>query len=97
MTDEAVMAMADRIEAQAAEIERLAEDKRWIIDERDRTFAMMLSRAEEAEAEIERLLGDLAKAMQFTKRVIRHADFWGDDYLAEQARTALAELTGAKT
>ena len=47
-------------------------------------------------AEIERLLGDLAKAVQFTKGVIRHAGFWGDDYLAEQARTALAELTGGK-
>lgn len=53
---------ADLYEAQAAEIERLAEDKRWIIDERDRTFALMLSRAEEAEAEIERLRGDLKKA-----------------------------------
>ena len=47
-------------------------------------------------AEIERLRFDLKRAVQFTKGVIRHAGNSGDDYLAEQARTALAELTGAQ-
>lgn len=39
---------ADRLEA-------LVKDKRWIIEERDRTFALMLGRAEAAEARAERL------------------------------------------
>lgn len=34
---------ADRIEA-------LVKDKRWIVEERDRTFALMLARAERLEA-----------------------------------------------
>ena len=36
----------------------------------------------------------LAKAVEFTKGVIRHAGNSGDDYLAEQARAILAELKG---
>jgi len=44
-------------------------------------------RAETAEAK-------LAKAVEFTKGVIRHAGNSGDDYLAEQARTTIAELKG---
>jgi hypothetical protein len=41
---------------------------------------------------IEELEAKLAKAVEFTKGVIRHAGNSGDDYLAEQARTTLAEL-----
>jgi len=36
----------------------------------------------------------LAKAVDFLRRVIRHAGNCGDDYLAEKARTTLAELKG---
>ena len=52
--------------------------------------------AEEAEAYAAELEAKLAKAVQFTEGVIRHAGNSGDDYLAEQARTTLAELTGGK-
>jgi hypothetical protein len=85
------MFAADRIEAQAAEIERLAKDKRWIIDERDRTFALMLSRAEKAEAEIERLRGDLKRAVEALGEIAT------DEHpLGWIAITALVELTGGK-
>ena len=43
---------------------------------------------------IEELEAKLAKAVEFTKGVIRYAGNSGDDYLAEQARTTLAELKG---
>jgi hypothetical protein len=82
---------ANRIEAHAAEIERLAKDKRWIIDERDRTFALMLSRAEKAEAEIERLRGDLKRAVEALGEIAT------DEHpLGWIAITALVELTGGK-
>jgi hypothetical protein len=45
---------------------------------------------------IDELEAKLAKAVEFTKGVIRHAGNSGDDYLAEQARTTLAELKGEK-
>ena len=41
---------------------------------------------------IEALTAKLAKAVQFTEGVIRHAGNSGDDYLAEQARVTLAEI-----
>ena len=50
--------------------------------------------AQEAEAYAAELEAKLAKAVEFTKGVIRHAGNSGDDYLAEQARTTLAELKG---
>lgn len=44
-------------EKQAADrIEALVGDKQWIIEERDRTFALMLARAEAAEAKVEKLV-----------------------------------------
>ena len=87
--------MVNTIEAQAAEIERLAEDKRWIIDERDRTFALMLSRAEEAEAEIERLRGELAKAVEALRGWIEFANEEGIPVPLSDLEAAA--LTGAKT
>ena len=47
---------ADRIEA-------LVKEKRWIMEERDRTFALMLARAEAAEAKVGRLV-DAMKALE---------------------------------
>ena len=46
----------------------------------------------EAEAYAAELEAKLAKSVEFTKGVIRHAGNSGDDYLAEQARTTLAAL-----
>ena len=36
----------------------------------------------------------LSKAMSFAEGVVRYAGNGGDDYLADQARATLAELTG---
>ncbi len=44
-----------------AEINRLRAKKQWIIEERDRTFALMLARAEKAEADNERRRAALQK------------------------------------
>ena len=44
---------------QAARIEQLTADKRFIVEERDRTFALMLAHAEKAEAERDRLRKEL--------------------------------------
>ena len=96
--------MVNTIEAQAAEIERLAEDKRWIIDERDRTFALMLSRAEEAEAEIERLRGALAKLIGGSETVLEAWDHHMRDVVVpgslhdaiEELRADVAEAKGGK-
>lgn len=45
-----IPAKADRAEAALA---ATMKDKKWIMEERDRTFALMLNRAERAEAEIQ--------------------------------------------
>lgn len=45
-----VLEQQDTLEAQAAEIARLTTDLRHVITERDETFALMLARAEKAEA-----------------------------------------------
>lgn len=57
---------ADRIEA-------LVKDKRWIMEERDRTFALMLARAEAAEAKVEKLRGALMVARA---HVANNAEGW---------------------
>ena len=51
---------ADRIEALTAQLESTLRDRELILEERDRTFALMLSRAEKAEAESDRLRKALA-------------------------------------
>ena len=57
---------ADRIEA-------LVKEKRWIMEERDRTFALMLARAEAAEAKVEKLRGALMVARV---HVANNAEGW---------------------
>jgi chromosome segregation ATPase len=44
-------AAADRIEALTAQLESTLRDRKLILEERDRTFALMLARAEKAESE----------------------------------------------
>ena len=46
---------ADRIEALTAQLESTLRDRKLILEERDRTFALMLVRAENAEADNARL------------------------------------------
>ena len=69
--------------------------------DRDTRAMNRADRIEELEANamanrvaVMRLEAKLAKAVEFTKGVIRHAGNSGDDYLAHQARTTLAELKG---
>ncbi len=47
-----------RLDLHEAEVARLRADLRHVIDERDRTFALMLARAEKAEAELDALCAD---------------------------------------
>jgi hypothetical protein len=44
-------AVADRIEQLTAQLESTLRDRKLILEERDRTFALMLARAEKAEAD----------------------------------------------
>lgn len=48
-----------------AKVTRLRADLRHVIDERDRTFALMLARAEKAEAERDRLRVALLKIAEY--------------------------------
>lgn len=54
----------DRHREQIARIEDLEKDKRLILDERDRTFALMLDRAKAAEAKVEVAADTIEKALQ---------------------------------
>ncbi len=57
--NEATQSRADRAEAALA---ATMKDKRWIMEERDRTFALMLNRAERAEAEVQDVKKSLTTA-----------------------------------
>ena len=70
---------------QADRIEELEAKLQWVIRERDDTFVRMLSRAEEAEAKLE-------KAVAFAEIVEK----CGNGPLWDLARATLAELTGGK-
>ena len=58
----------DRIEALTAQLESTLRDRKLIIQERDRTFALMLARAEKAEADNARL----REALTGIKRAAAH-------------------------
>jgi hypothetical protein len=62
-----------------------------VLEKRVKTFCDGWGLADKGRLEAE---AKLAKAVEFTKGVIRHAGNSGDDYLAEQARATLAELKG---
>jgi len=72
-------------------VKRLREDQPVT---QDMGSTMQCALQDEAADRIQELEAKLAKAVEFTKGVIRHAGNSGDDYLAEQARTTLAELNG---
>ena len=74
---------ADRIEELEAKLD-------WVITERDETFALMLDRAQTAEAKLSKSEALLAKAVEFAEIVERcgHGALW------DLARTTLAELKG---
>ncbi len=60
--------IADRIETLTAQLESTLKDRALIIAERDRTFALMLARAEKAETENARL----RKSLTGIKRAAAH-------------------------
>jgi len=80
---ELIEALADRIEELEAKLD-------WVITERDETFALMLDRAQTAEAKLSKSEALLAKAVEFAEIVERcgHGALW------DLARTTLAELKG---
>lgn len=86
MTDEDLIARLREIQGQAGlfasaaadRIEALVRDKRWIMEERDRTFAMMLTRAEVAEARAERLEAALKIETEEKLDAISTLDAWFD-------------------
>ena len=63
------------------EVQRLRADKRLIIDERDNTFALMLARAEKAEAERDRLRAVLTNGVNAydATNFMRTADMHPDE------------------
>ena len=85
-----VEAAADRIEAQAAEIERLRGDLKRAVEERDAARRD----AEEAEAYAGELEVKLAKAQGALHQIAGKKDYADDPW--DIARTTLAELTGEK-
>jgi hypothetical protein len=73
------------LDAERARAERELQEKRWIIAERDRTFALMLARAEAAEAK-------LATAREALRQAYDDAPGWVD-----LARAALDDTGGVET
>ena len=86
---EAAKRDAEEAEAYAAELEEERDDARAYAAE---------VRIREKAADDARIAAEakLAKAVDFVRRTIRYAGNNGDDFLAEKARTTLAELTGGK-
>ena len=90
---------ADAMEAERklheARIEELEAKLDWVIVERDETFALMLDRAQTAEAKLAKAL----RALEITDQWLRDLDMYAnpDYHLApslQQVRTTLAELKG---
>ena len=79
----------------ADRIEELEDKLNWVIVERDETFALMLDRAQTAEAKLAKAL----RALEITDQWLRDLDMYAnpDYHLApslQQVRTTLAELKG---
>ena len=97
--DEAINQLDSAIHSQIVLEMRTAavmEDRRLILQERDRTFALMLARAEKAEAENDRLHEVLVELVQQTHNCEReltedlhHVDFCGESVPLTNARAAL--------
>ena len=70
-------------------IEELEAKLDWVLVERDETFALMLDRAQTAEAK-------LAKAVEFISNLKQYAVAIDDRHLHGKTVAILAELTGGK-
>ena len=81
---------ADRIEELEAKLD-------WVITERDETFALMLDRAQTAEAKLAKAMEALEKVQTFVRELEPYADQGHVLVPAlHDARTTLAELKGEK-
>ena len=88
----AMKAVRDKLNTPSSALSRIEELEAkldWVLVERDETFALMLDRAQTAEAK-------LAKAVEWAEKVREYAISWDDKYLAERSNEILAELTGGK-
>jgi hypothetical protein len=79
-----------RIEALTAQLESTLKDRAQIIAERDRTFALMLARAEKAEADNARLLEIVRDALDAWDTHHKYGDPM-QGHWASDARAALTE------
>ena len=79
---------ADRIGALQARLAEVEADKRWIMEERDRTFALMLSRAEAAEARVKELEAQTAPEVA---ALLNHMKRLNDQMAALAALAAMEE------
>jgi phage protein U len=77
--------VADTVFGAIHRIEELEAKLKWVIGERDATFALMLKRAESAEAK-------LAKAVKALVKMVGKRDYADDPW--EIASATLAELEG---
>lgn len=68
-----------RLDLHEAEVARLRADLRHVIDERDRTFALMLARAEKADAERDALWAALEEIADGLKGIARDIQIGPDD------------------
>lgn len=106
MTDEELIAHLrlqglDKDIAAADRIEQLVMDRKFILNERDRTFALMLTRTETAEAKLAKAVEALLECQEVIDKYSRqeypadhpvHERYRKRDYDANPARIALAEL-----
>jgi hypothetical protein len=86
MADDTIY-MGPRKYVAADRIEELEAKLKWVLEERDTTFALMLKRLESAEAKLDKTLDWLSKVRQY-------AISWDDRYLVERSDDILAELKG---
>ena len=95
-TVESLIFVNDALKVSADEAHRQADLAYDRIEEMEERLKAAQDDAKEAEAYAEELEAKLANAIDFVRRTIRYAGNNGDDFLAEKARTTLAELTGGK-
>lgn len=89
--EETALMYARDVDFWKSKLAKAVEDRKFILDERDRTFALMLARAEATEAK-------LAKAVDalrfYAPQTVGGITFLGGDDAGKRAAAALAELEG---
>ena len=88
----AMKAVRDKLNTPSSALSRIEELEAkldWVLVERDETFALMLDRAQTAEAK-------LAKAVEFISNLKQYAVAIDDRHLHGKTVATLAELTGGE-